>query len=498
MKSYTDVKWLWFVLILLALTAAFAFQGSRGLYDTTEGRYAECAREMIETGNYLEPTLSYRPHWTKPPLTYWAIAGGMELLGRNEWGVRLYNSVAFLLTVLAVVHLGTALWDRKAGLVAGLIYSTSLFPVIAANAVSTDTLLTLWETAAVLSYIKACRNRSTAREKLWVLAMWAFLGLGFFTKGPISLLPLIPILVRHLQNNKPVRVFEPWGLLVFVLIGFSWYLACAWHHQGLLSYWLGHEVVDRVALPDAHNPRWYKSVLTFLLSIGFGSGLWLYFGIKAVWRTRTAEAGRLWRYLTSGNRSFLLVWLAVPLLFFCLLPRPLTLYVLPLFVPITLAIARGICKFWQSPRILRSVVVLAVISAVLAVGVKAVASVYPSSKDMKALYQLCRELKKDQTSVVYDFEGSKLYGLQFYLDGKLARLSISGHGPRVDASLAGAIREARTQPTPTSIVLICSHDRASQLDRVLEDLGVSFQHLEDRYWVLYLVTTSQAVYAGDG
>ena len=126
----------------LALFVAFSFQGSRGLYETTEGRYAECSREMLERDNYLEPTLGYRPHFTKPPLTYWAIAGGMRLLGPNEWGVRLYNAIAFFLTVLAIAWIGATLWGKPTGIMAGLIYASSPFPVFGAYAVSTDTLLT--------------------------------------------------------------------------------------------------------------------------------------------------------------------------------------------------------------------------------------------------------------------------------------------------------------------------------------------------------------------
>ena len=70
-------------MIFLALFVAFSFQGTRGIYETTEGRYAECAREMVETGNYLAPTLSYRPHWSKPPLAYWIIAG--ERIFARSW-----------------------------------------------------------------------------------------------------------------------------------------------------------------------------------------------------------------------------------------------------------------------------------------------------------------------------------------------------------------------------------------------------------------------------
>lgn len=61
------------ILLAGALIAALIFHGTRGLYETTEGRYAECAREMAQSGSWLEPTLNNAPHWTKPPVTYWAI-----------------------------------------------------------------------------------------------------------------------------------------------------------------------------------------------------------------------------------------------------------------------------------------------------------------------------------------------------------------------------------------------------------------------------------------
>ena len=106
-----------FFVFAITLGIGFCFQGTRGLYETSEGRYAECAREMLETGHYLEPQLGYQPHLNKPPLTYWAIMGNLKLLGNNEWAVRLYNAVAFALTVLVVTNLGSVLWNRKCGLI---------------------------------------------------------------------------------------------------------------------------------------------------------------------------------------------------------------------------------------------------------------------------------------------------------------------------------------------------------------------------------------------
>jgi len=292
-----NLKW---VMILLALLVSFSFQGTRGLYETTEGRYAECAREMIESGNYLEPTLDYKPHWSKPPLTYWAIAGGIKLLGRSEWGVRFYDAVAFFLTVLVVSAIGKALWGETAGYIAGLIYLSSPFPVYGACAVSTDTLLTLWELCAVFCYLIAYKGQSETKSSLWVPGMWIFFGLGFLTKGPPALIPLMPICIWNYRNSKKVKLANPVGIFLFMLIGFSWYLIVCFKHPGLLSYFLGREVVARVASSSFHrNSEWYKPFVIYLPLLIFGAGPWLYFGFKTAWEKWLQHPARLRREKTT-------------------------------------------------------------------------------------------------------------------------------------------------------------------------------------------------------
>jgi len=266
--------WLW-VMILLTIFAAFSFQGTRGLYDTTEGRYAECAREMVETGNYLEPTLAYRAHWSKPPLTYWAIAGGIHLFGRNAWGARFYDALALVLTVLVVFAMGKLFWDDKVGILAGLIYLSAPFPLFSANIVSTDTLLTLWEGAAVLCYLVACFRRSKSRVSPWVAGMWLFFGLGFLTKGPPALLPFLAILVWNMIYRRGVKLFNPFGLALFLLTGLSWYLLVIYRHPELTSYFLGHEMAARFSSSSFHNSEWYKPITLYLPLLCFGAGVWV-------------------------------------------------------------------------------------------------------------------------------------------------------------------------------------------------------------------------------
>ena len=72
----------WWLLALL-VSMAFAFQGTRGIWEPDEGRYTVAGLNMLESGDWLVPTLDgEHPHLTKPPITYWAIAASV---GRNKW-----------------------------------------------------------------------------------------------------------------------------------------------------------------------------------------------------------------------------------------------------------------------------------------------------------------------------------------------------------------------------------------------------------------------------
>ncbi|WP_456431908.1 ArnT family glycosyltransferase [Thermosulfuriphilus sp.] len=105
-------------------------------------------------------------------MTYWALAGSIKIFGQNEWAVRFPNALAFALTALLVSQIGASFWGRK-GLWAGIIYATSLFPFAAANVVTTDTLLVLWETAAVWAFVKG-HKAQRVKARLWFNAMWLF------------------------------------------------------------------------------------------------------------------------------------------------------------------------------------------------------------------------------------------------------------------------------------------------------------------------------------
>ena len=144
-----------FWLLALLFSLAFAFQGTRAIWEPDEGRYTATALNMLDRGDWLVPTLDGEtPHLTKPPITYWAIATCVEIFGRNEWAARIPGALAFVITGLCVFGIGRRLLPARPWLPAA-IWATFLAPFIGSNIVSTDALLMCFEALAMYAFVEA-------------------------------------------------------------------------------------------------------------------------------------------------------------------------------------------------------------------------------------------------------------------------------------------------------------------------------------------------------
>ena len=335
----------WIGLLLLALVLGFAFQGTRALWNTDEGRYTGGALQMIDSGNYLAPAYSDdRTNFTKPPMTYWAIAASVQAFGRNTWAVRAPNALAFALTVLLVFAMGRVLVPDRPWLPA-VVYACSLGPFFAANVVSTDDLLTLFEALAMYGFIRAWFGTAElpAKPRKGIVLMWLGFGLAFLTKGPPGLLPLLGVLpfVIHRDGKRGLgRLFWWPGLVVFALAGLGWYAVVVARYPWLLDYYLKDEIYNRIFTGmQNRNPQWYGWIRIYGPVFGVGTLPWwipLLRGLRHVASRRRLK--QFWQ--AASGPLFLLLWFLVPLVVFCIAKSRLWSYVLPLFVPLALMLAR--------------------------------------------------------------------------------------------------------------------------------------------------------------
>jgi len=487
------------IVFLTALLVGAAFQGSRGLFESTEGRYALCAREMSDSGRWCEPTLLEQPHWTKPPLAYWTMIAGIRLFGRNAWGARAFNVVAFALTAVLVAGIaGAMLDDPRAALAAGVIYATSPYPAGIAASLNTDTVLALWEALAVYCFWRMRRAAGPRKEGLWNAAFWVALGLAFMTKGPPGLAPLVPVIIYHLiacrRGGACPPVFRLSGVLLFLVVGGWWYVWVSWRHPGLLSYFLGQEVVARVATDRFHrNPEWYRPFTMYLPCLLLGGGFWSWYLWKELSRKRVWTRA-FWTDLLRRAEPplFLAAWLVPPLLIFSVSRSRMLTYVLPLFVPLTLVMARTVVRTWPGtamPRPPTRFLATAVASAVLIIVGKGIAGhLPPRREDMGRLYNLCKAFDGSDTAIVL-FEERRQLGLNFYARGRVFRCRTrKARGVVRDAD--ALVRELTDQRAPwRTIVFICRRDRNREnMLRFIRDHGLSPSELrEDPNWTVAVV-----------
>ena len=341
------------MLILAAFAWAMCFQGTRGLWEPDEGRYTAVALEMLRTGDWLHPQLNdARPHYTKPPVTYWALAASFKAFGVNEWAARLPNALAYAGAIVGVWVLGRRLAPGRETL-AAVVYATTAGPFVAANVVSTDTLLNGWETWAMAGVAIAWTAGGNERTRqLGLLLAGVMFGLAFETKGPPGLLPLGGVVLAALwvRGGRGLRsVFSIAGVLAFLVIASAWFAAVILDRPPLLHYFLKDEVVARVASGEhKRNGEWYGWLWIYLPTIVGGSlpwthvwGIVLWKRLRLAWRRgpRSLLRGRGDR---DGVGRLLGLWVLVPLTVLCVAQSRMHLYALPLLVPLALIVTRNL------------------------------------------------------------------------------------------------------------------------------------------------------------
>ncbi|HEY6984707.1 MAG TPA: glycosyltransferase family 39 protein [Rhodanobacteraceae bacterium] len=427
-SSANLLRWL-FVAVVLAY--ALALQGVRPLYSPDEGRYTNVAINMLESGDWLRPKLHPEfEHWAKPPITYWAVAASIGALGRNEFAARLPGALAFAGTVLLMVRLGRRLVPAQPWLPA-LTYATFAFPPLAANLVTTDTLLTLWETLQAVAFVELWWAESPAAERRARILLWFACALAFMTKGPPGLLILAACSVFALITAKwsGLRRMFGWdALLVFLVVGGAWYVDVAIREPGVLRYFLVEEVVNRVASDKMHrNAEWYGALKIYLPTVILGMLPWLPLLVRTAWRRRV---GFIERVRASDEMRLLACWLLLPLIVFTLARSRLPLYLLPLFVPLALIAARALVPLDMSRTGTQLMIGAWCIGLVI---LRAVPAWLDIAEDDRALARgLVKELPVAPNEIAF-VEAEPRYGLRFYLDSEIERLELPGDETKLPA-----------------------------------------------------------------
>jgi len=179
------------VLVLIACLAAVLFLPALGLvhlFDWDEINFAECAREMLVSGNYARVQIEFLPFWEKPPLFLWLQAMSMHLFGVNEYAARFPNALAGIITLPLLFYVGKLYYDRTMGLFWMLTYVGSFLPHFYFKSGIIDPWFNLWIFLSIwqLASLTETEDRPLRNRAAWLGGL--FLGLAVLTKGPVAVL----------------------------------------------------------------------------------------------------------------------------------------------------------------------------------------------------------------------------------------------------------------------------------------------------------------------
>lgn len=467
--------------VVAALLLAFAFLGSRGLWDPDEGRYTNVALTMLDSGDWLDPMRNEDTgHWSKPPMTYWLVAGSVAVFGRNPWAARLPSALAYLACVALAYGCARRLvpgseWESAC------VYVTMLLPFVAGQLVTTDFPMAAAQSLAVYGYLE---HRFGSGARRWVMLMWAAFALAFMTKGPPALIALLPMLaLRWLAPGERdgAALVHAAGVALFLILVLPWFVVVSIRHHGLMEYFLGAEVMDRIASDRfGRNSQWYGWATVYLPTLLVGALPW----IVPAWRWARQYPGkvRAWIDATMRKREatqlFIALWVLLPLAVFCVARSRLPLYLLPVFLPLALAIA---AQRRDDRRPMRLAALTAWVALLLSL--RLVASVVPARQDASAWAAAIRERTSTPVTEVVFVEDTPRYGLHLHLDAEIETLSLAPmdqpkFNPQFDEPL---IRELVEADKESGLVYVAKVSLWPELQHRITGYGYSIRQLGTPY-----------------
>ncbi len=207
--------WLQASLVLLVCAAVYWPALGHGGMAMSEAHRVVPAHEMLDSGDWLTPTMFGAAYARKPPGMSWAIAACSMAFGQTEWAARAVSALSMTLMALGAWRVGTRWFGSPWGLASGL--AVALMPQMwesgrSAEIEALNNLGTLVCALAVLEIVLA-RNDGRVRTRV---ALGVVLALGVvvmgLAKGPAG----APVLGGALLAGAALRLrglarVELWG-----------------------------------------------------------------------------------------------------------------------------------------------------------------------------------------------------------------------------------------------------------------------------------------------
>jgi 4-amino-4-deoxy-L-arabinose transferase-like glycosyltransferase len=278
------------MVVSLSLPLLFGFLGNRTVCNVGEARFAQAAKEMIESGDYLVPRNLGRPLADYPPLMYWLIVLASALLGGiSEYSCRFPSALAGLGVVLVTYRMGRTLGTPWTGLAAALVLMMTPGFVQGARDCRPDMVMNFFIVLALWVFLNS---------RAWA-AFYVALGFGVLAKGPQAVILTGGIIFFFLLWKRDLRALGKlrlhWGALIVVGMFAPWLVLVGMRGGGEFLEVFLHRNLDMFfggkLLAHYEGPFFYVTNL-------FGMTLpWIFFfpaGIASLRRAQSEKGALFW------------------------------------------------------------------------------------------------------------------------------------------------------------------------------------------------------------
>ena len=318
------------VLLAAAVTPFFVNLGDASIWDANEAYYVETPREMLESGDWINPSFNYEPRFNKPVLSYWIVGGLYRMFGVSVAVERAAIAAAAMLMLIAVWFIARAASSQTlAPLLATLGLAVGPRFFMFSRRIFVDMAVTAMMTLTLLFFVLA--ERYPERRRLFLMLMYLTVGLGVLTKGPVA--AVIPFLVFvvylavHRELGRLREMMIPAGALIALAIAAPWYVALyrqhGWMH--ITGFFIGENVgrfTETIGV-QARSPFFYIPVL---LTDALPWSLCLPAAVMTWWADRRRDG----QIASARIRTLLLLWIAIIVVFFSLSQTKQDLYIFPI------------------------------------------------------------------------------------------------------------------------------------------------------------------------
>ncbi len=326
------------ILLLIVALAVIWFVplGWRHLLPSDEGRYAEMAREMLATGDWITPRYNGYKYFEKPPLQTWANALTFAWFGIGEWQARLYTALTGFAGVLLIGFTGARVFNAATGFFAALVLATAPYWNLMGHFNTLDMSLSFWMQLTLCALLLAQRpGLPKGQVRLWMWVCWAGMALAVLTKGLIGLILPGAVLVLYTFIARDwalwKRLYLVSGLIVFFAIVSPWFVLVQERNPEFFNFFFIVQQFRRYLTPEQNRPGafWY-----FVPVILVGFLPWLSVSVQSL------------RHALATPRqpngfapvTLMLVWSVFIFLFFSASHSKLISYTLPIAPPLALVI----------------------------------------------------------------------------------------------------------------------------------------------------------------